>query len=204
MDNLFESPSSKEQLSIIIRSLLKIATNNAVRAECSEIGPYVKTLKNALKTGDIPSLERALLNLYIRLHGAGSSYSAQEREILTERRGYSCYPGGLSPLIKAAQFIRADSTFADLGSGNGLQGLLLQCICPHKKTIQVELSFEMIRVGRIFQQALGVSADRVEWIHDDIVNVSIEAADFIYLYLLAKPLDGGKRFTRPSPIKLAR
>jgi hypothetical protein len=81
---------------------------------------------------------------------------------------------------------------ADLGAGNGLQGLLLQCLCPHKKTIQIELSAEMIRIGQIFQQALGVSADRIEWIHDDIVNASIETADFIYLYLPAKPLGGGK------------
>ena len=193
MDDLFESTSwEQKQISVITESLLKIATNSSVKAELSEIDPYVEDLKSALKEGEIPTIERALLNLYIRLHGTGSTYSAREREILTKRKGYSCYPGGLSPLIKAAQFIQPDSIVADLGAGNGLQGLLLQCICPHQKTIQVELSSEMIRVGRVFQQALGLSADRVEWIHDDIVNVSIEAADFIYLYLPAKPLDGGK------------
>jgi hypothetical protein len=192
MDNLFESTSYEKQISIIIESLLKIATNSAVRAELSEIDHYVENLKSALKKGDIPTLERALIDLYIRLHGAGSAYSPQEREILTKRKGYSCYPGGLSPLIKASQFIRPDSIVADLGAGNGLQGLLLQCICPHQKTIQIELSSQMIRVGRIFQQALGLSADRIEWIHDDILNVSIEEADFIYIYLPAKPLDGGK------------
>ncbi len=192
MDNLFESGSYEKQISIIIESLLKIATNRAVNAELSDIDHYGKNLKHALRKGDIPTLERALLDLYIRLHGAGSKYSPQEREILTKRRGYSCYPGGLSPLIKAGQFIRPDSIVADLGAGNGLQGLLLQCIYPHQKTIQIELSSEMIRVGRIFQQALGLGADRVEWINDDIFNVSIEAADFIYMYLPAKPLDSGK------------
>jgi hypothetical protein len=192
MDDLFESTSYEKQLSIIVEALLKIATHSAVRAELSEIDHYVKNLKSSMKKGGIPAIERDLLDLYIRLHGAGSTYSPQERETLTKRKGYSCYPGGLSPLIKAAQFIRPDSIVADLGAGNGLQGLLLQCICPHKKTIQIELSSEMIRIGRIFQRALGLSDDRVAWIHDDIFNVSIEAADFIYIYLPAKPLDGGK------------
>ena len=192
MENLFESTSCEKQISIITKALLKIATNNAVKSEIPEIDHYIENLKSALKKGELPTLERALLNLYIRLHGAGSAYSPQERETLTKRKGYSCYPGGLSPLIKAVQFIKPDSIVADLGAGNGLQGLLLQCICPHQKTIQIELSSEMIRVGRLFQQALGLSAERVEWIHDDIVNVSIEAADFIYVYLPAKPLDGGK------------
>jgi hypothetical protein len=192
MDDLFESLTWEKQISIIIESLLKIATNSAVKAELPEIDHFVKNLESALKKGGIPSIERDLLDLYIRLHGAGSMYSPQEREILTKRKGYSCYPGGLSPLIKAAQFIKPDSIVADLGAGNGLQGLLLQCICPHQKTIQIELSSEMIRVGRIFQEALGLSPDRVEWIHDDIFNVSIEEADFIYVYLPAKPLDGGK------------
>ena len=192
MDDIFESTSCEKQIAIIIKALLKIATDSAVKAEVSKLDYCVNNLKSALKNGEFPSLERALLGLYIRLHGAGSAYSPEEREILTKRKGYSCYPGGLAPLIKAAQFIRPDSIVADLGAGNGLQGLLLQCLCPHKKTIQIELSAEMIRIGQIFQQALGVSADRIEWIHDDIMNASLETVDFIYLYLPAKPLDGGK------------
>ena len=192
MDDIFESTSYEKQIAIITKALLKIATNSAVKAELSELDHCVHNLKTALKKGGLASLERPLLGLYIRLHGAGSTYSSEEREILTKRKGYSCYPGGLAPLIKAAQFIRPDSIVADLGAGNGLQGLLLQCLCPHKKTIQIELSAEMIRIGQIFQQALGFSADRIEWIHDDIVNASLETVDFIYLYLPAKPLDGGK------------
>jgi len=191
MDDIFESTSYEKQIAIIIKALLKIATNSAVQAELSELDHSVHNLKTVLKKGGLASLERPLLDLYIRLHGAGSAYSSEEREILTKRKGYSCYPGGLAPLIKAAQFIRPDSIVADLGAGNGLQGLLLQCLSPHKKTIQFELSAEMIRIGQIFQQALGVSADRIEWIHDDIVNASFETADFIYLYLPAKPLGGG-------------
>jgi hypothetical protein len=192
MEDIFESASCEKQLSIIIEALLRIATDSAVKGEVPKLDYCVNNLKSALGNGEFPSLERALLALYIRLHSAGSTYSPHEREILTKRKGYSCYPGGLTPLIRAAQFVRPDSTVADLGAGNGLQGLLLQCLCPHKKTIQIELSAEMIRIGKVFQRALGFSADRIEWIHDDIVNASIETADFIYLYLPAKPLDGGK------------
>jgi hypothetical protein len=192
MEDIFESARCEKQLSLIMDSLLKIATDSAVKAEVSELDNCVNNIKSALKKGEVSLLERAMLDLYVRLHGAGSTYSSQERKILTKRKGYSCYPGGLSPIIKAAQFIRPDSVVADLGAGNGLQGLLLQCVCPHKKTIQIELSSEMIRIGRIFQQALGFSADRIEWIHDDIVNASIEEADIIYLYLPAKPLECGK------------
>ena len=187
------SQKSRKQTTTIIKSLLKLATDSIVQAEIPDLNCYVKNLSSALREGDSSSLERDLLNLYTQLHRAGSEYSPYERKLLTERKGYSCYPGGLSPLFKAVQFIRPESIVADLGAGNGLQGLLLQCLSPHRKTIQIEISSEMIRIGRIFQQALGISDDRIEWIHDDIINVSIKTADFIYIYLPAKPLDGGKK-----------
>ena len=192
MDDFLENKYLEKQMSAITKCLLTLATDTNVQAELPDLDRDVKYLRTTLNDGDIPLFESALLNLYTRLHGAGSGYAPYERELLTKRKGYSCHPGGLSPLIKAVQFIRPDSIVADLGAGNGLQGLLLQSICPHRKTIQIEISSEMIRVGRIFQQALGISADRVEWIHDDIVNVSIEEADFIYIYLPAKPIEGGR------------
>ena len=186
------SQKSRKQTTTIIKSLLKLATDSIVQAEIPDLNCYVENLSSALREGDPSSLERDLLNLYTQLHRAGSEYSPYERKLLTERKGYSCYPGGLSPLFKAVQFISPESIVADLGAGNGLQGLLLQCLSPHRKTIQIEISSEMIRIGRIFQQALGISDDRIEWIHDDIINVSIKTADFIYIYLPAKPLEGGK------------
>jgi hypothetical protein len=181
----------ERKLLTIIESLLKIATDSHIRAFLPEINNYSENLKIALREREIAAIENAMLKLYSQLHSAGSSYSPRERKLLTEKRGYACHPGGLSPLIKAKDFIRRDSIVADLGAGNGLQGLLLQCLSPHQRTIQIEISSEMIRIGRIFQQALGISADRIEWIHDDIVNASIETADFIYIYLPAKPLEGG-------------
>lgn len=192
MDDSLENICLSEQSPAITKSLLGLATNAAVQKEFPELDRYAKNLEDALESGDIALVEISLLSLYTRLHGAGSGYSPREREQLSKRKGYACYPGGLSPLVKAVQFIGPDSVVTDLGAGNGLQGLLLQRICPHRKTIQVEISSQLIRVGRMFQQALGIDADRVEWIHDDIVRVSVEEADFVYLYLPAKPLDGGR------------
>lgn len=194
---------SRKQTSIVIESLLQLATDSLVQAEIPELGWYEKNLSHALREKRPSSLESALLTLYERLHRAGSVYSPCERKILAEKKGYACYPGGLSPLLKAVQFIRPASIVADLGAGNGLQGLLLQCLSPHQKTIQIEISSEMIRVGRIFQRALGISDNRIEWIHDDIMNASIETADFIYIYLPAKPLGGGKEVYEAIAHKLS-
>jgi len=190
--NLLEEKNNEKHISVITDSLLRLAADPYVRAELPDADLYSTHLRNALKQGDIPLIERTLLNLYERLHGAGSAYSSGEKTLFIKRKGYACHPGGLSPLIKAVEFVKSHSVVADLGAGNGLQGLLLQCLCPHRKTIQIEISSEMIRVGRTFQNALGISADRVEWVHDDIVNAPIEAADFIYIYLPAKPIEGGK------------
>jgi hypothetical protein len=190
--DLLEDKSQGRPLSVIKDSLLRLAADPDVQAQLPEAGLYGERLRNALKLEDIPSIERALFSLYELLHGAGSAYSSGEKALLQERKGYACHPGGLSPLVRAMEFVKPDSVIADLGAGNGLQGLLLQCLCHHRKTIQVEISSEMIRVGRIFQRALDISANRVEWVHDDIMNAPIEAADFIYIYLPVKPIEGGK------------
>jgi hypothetical protein len=186
------SQKSSEQTSIVIESLLKLATDSFVQAEIPNLDYYVKNLRSAYREDNPSVLERNLLNLYAHLHRAGSVYSPYEKELLLEKKGYSCHPGGLSPLMKAVQFIRPESIVADLGAGNGLQGLLLQCLCPHRTTLHIEISSEMIRIGRIFQKALGISNDRIEWIHDDIMNTSFETADFIYIYLPAKPIERGR------------
>jgi len=187
-----ENKSHQKQFSVIRDSLLRLAADPCVQAELPGAEFYGESLRSAVKQGDFSLIERALLNLYEKLHGAGSAYSSYEKTLLSKRKGYSCHPGGLSPLIRAVEFVRPDSVVADLGAGNGLQGLLLQCLCPHRKTIQVEISSEMIRVGRIFRKVLGIGADCVEWVHDDIVNAPIEAADFIYTYLPVKPIGDGK------------
>jgi len=183
---------SEKQIAIIVQSLLKLALNDVVQKELPDIDKYAKNFMTEREKGDLTSQEYALLYLYANLHSAGTKYSPSEYELFKKRNAYSCHPGGLSPLILAEHFISPGSVSADLGAGNGLQGLLLQCLYPHRKTLQIEISTELIRVGRIFQKILGISDDRIEWVHDDIINVSLEAVDFIYLYRPIRPLEGGK------------
>ncbi len=194
---------SEKQITIIAQSLLKLASNSAVKAHLPDIDQYVKNFVTEKEKGDSTSQEYALLRLYARLHSAGSAYSTSESELFKKRNAYSCHPSGLSPLIMAEQFIKPESVVADLGAGNGLQGLLLQCLYPHRKTLQIELSSELIRIGRIFQNILGISDDRVEWVHDDIINVSLMDIDFIYLYRPVRPLEGGKEVYHALANKLA-
>jgi len=192
LNDLPKNKSSERDMFTIAQALLEISNNDALRSELPEINRYAENLMEVIKRGDPDAIEHALVNLYIRLHAAGSRYSPSEKEILKKRVGYTCIPGGLSPLLMAQRFIRPESIVADFGAGNGLQGLLLQRICPHKRTLQIEISAEMIRIGRIFQQALGIGDDRVEWINEDILNVSIKDVDFIYIYRPAMPLKGGE------------
>ncbi|MEW6416900.1 MAG: hypothetical protein AB1480_02130 [Nitrospirota bacterium] len=194
---------SEKQITIIAQSLLKLASNSAVQTELPDIDQYVKNFITEREKGDSTSQEYALLYLYAQLHSAGNIYSSSEKDLFKKRNAYSCHPGGLSPLIMAEQFIKPESVIADLGAGNGLQGLLLQCLYPHRKTLQIELSSELIRIGRIFQKILGISDDRIEWVHDDIVNVSLASVDFIYLYRPVRPLEGGEKVYHAIANKLA-
>jgi len=201
--NFLENRFLEKQMAAIAKAIFELATNDAVRSELPDIDQYLQNFMTAMEKDDPLTIEYALVNLYSRLHNAGSKYSPSERELLNMRDGYSCYPGGLSPLIKAEPFIRPESIVADLGAGNGLQGLLLQRVYPHKQTLQIELSAEMIRIGRIFQQALGINGDRVEWINNDIANVSIKTADFVYIYRPARHSDSGSELYQTIASKLA-
>jgi len=203
LDDSLHHAFQETPMATIAAALLTLAADKAVRSELPGIDMHVRNFMKAMVTADPLTQETFLVNLYARLHTAGSLYSPSERMLLSRRDGYSCHAGGISPLIKAEPFITPDSVVVDLGAGNGLQGLLLQYVSPHRKTLQVELSSEMIRTGRLFQEALGISADRVEWIHDDIVNVSIEAADIVYIYRPARTSLNGREFYRAIARKLA-
>lgn len=202
LNNFLKDKFLEKQIATVTQAILELSNNDAVRSELPDLEQYVETFMAAVGKEDPTATEYTLLNLYIRLHIAGSKYSPSERELLKKRSGYSCLPSGLSPLIMAEKFIRPESIVADLGAGNGLQGLLLQRMYPHQRTLQIELSAEMIRIGRIFQRALGISDNRIEWINDDIINVSIEDVDFIYIYRPAIPLDGGQEIYNAISRKL--
>lgn len=180
---------SQDDLSLIAIALAEIASYPLIIEEFPFIINYLGAFKDALTQGNNERIEGALSNLYVTLHSAGS-YTREERDVLRLKGGYLCYPGGLSPILLARTFINKDTVVADLGSGNGLQGLLLQRLYPHRKTIQIEIAKEMIRIGKLYQQALGIKEEKIEWINDDIMNAPYEEADLIYIYRPARPVEG--------------
>ena len=141
-------------------------------------------------------IEERLLELYAHIHMNEAPYSIEERRRLDASGGYWNHAGGLSPILKAAPWICPDTVSADFGAGNGLQGLLLQVLYPHARTVQIEISSRMAEIGEALREWLGVSLDRVEWVVDDVQNVPATGYGFIYLYRPVRPEGRGCRFYR--------
>jgi hypothetical protein len=138
--------------------------------------------------GDDPeALEEAFLTLYAHIHMYEARYTPEEREQMDLAGGYWAHAGGLSPILKASHWISPASVAADLGAGNGLQGLLFQHLYPHQLTIQYEISSEMVEIGRRLQEWLGIPDVRVEWIVGDVCDQVFEDIDFYYLYRPVRP-----------------
>jgi hypothetical protein len=148
----------------------------------------------ALESGDAAKAEERFLELYCHVHGHEAPYTPEERKKVDETRGYWCHAGGISPLIKAGPYIHEETVSADFGAGNGLQGLLFQKLYPHRKTVQIEISSRMVESGRQLQSWLDIPDDRVEWVVDDVFNVSPVGMDFIYLYRPLHPEGAGEEF----------
>jgi hypothetical protein len=148
----------------------------------------------AINDSDCEKLEEAFLNLYSHIHGYDVPYTPSERQRVEAMGGYLCHVGGLSPLLKAEPYIEEKTISGDFGAGNGLQGLLLQYLYPHKKTRQIEISSRMIESGMQLQEWLDIAKERVEWILSDIIDVSPAEMDFVYLYRPVRPSGPGKEF----------
>jgi hypothetical protein len=191
MDTIFDDPTTKENLFKIESALFKIASDKAVLTEFPEIGETAAVYQQDLKQGYNDQTEISFLNLYCQIHSSGSVYSESERENLDTRHGYFNHPGGISPLLKSSEYINSQSVAADLGAGNGLQGLLFQYLYPHHRTDLIELSAEMIRIGKLFQNALKIPEIKIQWINNDILNVELDHIDFLYLYRPSKPVKDG-------------
>jgi hypothetical protein len=164
-----------------------------------EYAEYKRSFQEIVEAGNSDTtvgdaLEEAFLTLYCHLHGHEAPYTSAERRLVDQTGGYWCHAGGISPLLKAEPFIRPQTVSADFGAGNGLQGLLLQKLYPHKKTIQIEISARMVEAGKHLQQWLGIPPERVEWIAGDVCDVAPRDMDFIYLYRPLRPEGKGKRF----------
>ena len=160
--------------------------------------PRFGELQNKLETvsfqGKGEEIEDAFLELYAHVHMNEAPYTSEERRRMDEAGGYWNHAGGLSPILKAEPWIKPDTVSADFGAGNGLQGLLLQLLYPHHKTVQIEISSRMADIGDSLREWLGVGADRVDWIIDDVLNVSATGYDFIYLYRPVRPEGAGRDF----------
>ncbi|MFH2131865.1 MAG: hypothetical protein ABIK68_15940 [bacterium] len=198
----FDESNNENHLLRIKQAFYTLANDAGLQRLFPEIADTADKLRALEKNSDEDVKEIALLNLYCAIHGAGSNYSSQERLQLDGKNGYFNHPGGISPLLKADAFIRPDSIVADLGAGNGLQGLLFQYLYPHQLTIQIELSAEMIRIGQQFQRILKIPPERIAWVNDDIINVSLDTIDFLYLYRPSKPMKNGIKLYQTISRKL--
>lgn len=148
----------------------------------------------AAENGGTELLEETFLRLYSHVHGYEVPFTPAEQHRFRASEGYLCHVGGLSPILKAGPFVNPATVSGDFGAGNGLQGLLLQHLYPHCRTVQIEISSRMVEAGRLLQEWMGIPRDRVEWVVGDVSQVSPATMDFVYLYLPVRPSGEGRLF----------
>ena len=188
-------PEEAERLARLI--LIFLALPNP--ADITALFPRFDELRARLETvvthkGSGEEIEEAFLGLYAHVHLNEAHYTSKERRRMDEAGGYWNHAGGLSPIFKAEPWIAPDTLSADFGAGNGLQGLLLQLLYPHARTVQIEISSRMAEIGDSLREWFGIAPDRVEWVVDDVLNVPATGYDFIYLYRPVRPEGAGKDF----------
>jgi hypothetical protein len=157
-------------------------------------GELQRELEAVAFQGTGEEIEDRFLELYAHVHMNEAPYTSEERLRMDEAGGYWNHAGGLSPILKAGPWINTNAVSADFGAGNGLQGLLLQLLYPHARTDQIEISSRMKDIGEGLQEWLGISSDRINWINDDVLDVSATGYDFIYLYRPVRPEGAGRDF----------
>lgn len=200
---LMEGVYNEPRAEVVEEALMKIALNPAVKRYLPSAGKEAKHLDQARKTGDPDVRENSLITLYNSLHSAGAVYKKQEEKTLEAWEGLGCLPGGLLPLFVARHFINSKSVTVDLGAGNGLQGLLIQALCPHRQTLLVEISENLIETGRLYQQALGIPEGRIVWENGDIADTDLREVDLVYMYRPIRPKGKGNLLYSAVASKLA-
>jgi hypothetical protein len=168
-----------------------------------EYGRRHAALRDAIAHGDGEAVEAAFLELYCHLHGHEAPYDPGERAVVDRTGGYWCHAGGLSPVLKAPDWITPTSRSIDLGAGNGLQLLLVQRLAPHALSVQVEISRRMCEAGCDLQRWLGIPDERVEWRVADVTNEPVSGYDLVYLYRPVRPEGDGESFYRRLGRELA-
>ena len=198
--SLFENIYTHPKEAIIEDALLRLADEPSISAIAPEAPTLAENLIETNKSGAMPPLERevALAELYRVLHMAGAEYSDDETQVIKRTNGIPRQPGGVTPLLMAEQFISSNATVVDLGAGNGLQGLLLRKLIPHKRTVLIEISGAMIEAGKLFQQVMEGEHSAIDWVHGDLMELDFkeiipETPELLYMYRPVKPVGEGKR-----------
>lgn len=193
-------PGEADRLARLILLFLILPDPPDCSALFPRFGELRSQLEKAVMKGGGDELEDTFLELYAHLHMNEAPYTTDERRRMDEAGGYWNHAGGLSPILKAGPWIAPETVSADFGAGNGLQGLLMQVLFPHRKTVLIEISKKAVEIGRQLCEWLRVPAERVEWIVGDVLDISATGYDFIYLYRPVRPegrgLDFYTRFAR--------
>jgi hypothetical protein len=188
------SPEEADRLARLISLLLRLPPPPGAGSSFPDFSRCQDRLASSVEGGDPDEIEESLLELYAHLHMNRASYSADERRRMDAAGGYWNHAGGLSPILKAGPWIQECTVSADFGAGNGLQGLLLQVLSPHARTVQIEISARLAEIGDGLREWLGVPSERVEWVVDDVLDVAATGYAFIYLYRPVRPDGPGRGF----------
>ena len=188
------SPIEAARLAALVELLLDRPAPPEPADRYPRFEPLRAALVGSVRDGSGELIEDAFLELYCHLHGHEATYSPQERGIVDRSCGYWAHAGGLSPVLKAPDWIGPETVSADFGAGNGLQLLLVQALAPHRRSVQIEIAGDMIEAGRGLQAWLGIPHDRVTWRHADLTDVGPDDYDFIYLYRPLRPDGPGAAF----------
>jgi hypothetical protein len=201
-------PAPAAERERVLRTLGSVFDRLALLEETEALVPgfarLYRELQVARGAGDPEGVETALVRLYCITHGSGGAYAPEERRALDDSGGYWCHAGGIEPLAMAAPFIGPETRLADYGAGNGLQGLLLQLLHPHRLTTLIEIGGPMVEQGRRLQALLGVAAERTSWVHANVLDVPPRDFDVIYLYRPVRPEGPGGAFYEMFARELGR
>jgi hypothetical protein len=188
------SEAEASRLEALIDRLLALPDPPKSLAVFADFSALRDRLAASLERHDFEDVEERFLELYAHLHMNRAGYTTEERHRMNAVGGYWNHAGGLSPILKAEQWIDENTRSADFGAGNGLQGFLLQILYPHARTVLIEISNELAEIGDGLREWLGVPSRRITWVVDDVMKVPATGFDFIYLYRPVRPHGPGRDF----------
>jgi hypothetical protein len=187
VQSLDYSEEERRQLVRLMSKFVELPKPPDPNGDFADYGDFKQRFLECIDGENPDALEESFLHLYEHLHMMEARYTKEEREQMDLAGGYWAHAGGLSPILKAGAWISPATVAADLGAGNGLQGLLIQLLYPHQLTIQYEISSNMVKIGQGLQEWLGIAEERIEWIVGDVCDQVFEDIDFYYLYRPVRP-----------------